>query len=335
MTQPLLELSGTTVLFGTVRALDNVYLRILEGSVTAVVGPSGCGKTTLLKTLAGLLTPDGVYFKGSRAESIPPKERRVALVFQGGYVPAFWTVRTAFRAILNASGVDRTSIDRVLEQTGIPHLLSERGDARPGELSGGQRQRLALALALVSDPAVILLDEPFSGLDRALHDTLRYELAETLRELRKTVVLVTHDKDDAMVVGDRIAVMHAGSILEIGPPQDVYERPSSRVAAEALGALNVLPASLATPLAAHRPLAATVGIRPEWLTFGSRGIPATVTHVAFLGESKTIRVLGAGHPLFVRMHAEERVPNIGKLVHVSLEPGREPLFFDERGTRIT
>ncbi len=226
--------------FGAVVAVDEATLAVERGEFLALLGPSGCGKTTLLRLVAGFDAPDSgaVRIGGETVAGprwVPPERRHVAMVFQDYALFPHLTVAENV-----AFGVPRSR-----RRARVPEVLRLVGLAGcerryPHELSGGQQQRVALARALAPEPAVVLLDEPWSNIDPLLRSSMRDELAAILRAARATVVLVTHDREEAFSVADRIAVMHAGRIEQTGTPEEVYYRPASRWSAEFVGASNVL-----------------------------------------------------------------------------------------------
>jgi multiple sugar transport system ATP-binding protein len=214
-----------------------------------LVGPSGCGKSTLLRLVAGLDEPTGGrVLLGSRDLSgVPPQDRDVAMVFQGYALCPHRTVRGNIAFPLEMRSVPRADRDRQIDEVagllGIGHLL----DRHPQNLSGGERQRVAIARALVRHPKLFLFDEPLANLDAGLRAELRVELAALVRRLQVTAVFVTHDQAEAMTMGDRIAVLSAGSLQQIGTPREIYQRPSNRFVATFLGTppMNVVAAAVA------------------------------------------------------------------------------------------
>jgi iron(III) transport system ATP-binding protein len=237
----MIRLDAVTKRFGDVVALDATSMCVDRGEVVAVLGPSGCGKTTLLRLIAGFERPGAGTVEVDRRRVagpdvwIPPEERRVGMVFQDYALFPHLTVAENV-----GFGLPRRS-----RSSRTPQLLSAVGldglDRRyPHELSGGQQQRVALARALAPEPDVILLDEPWSNVDPFLRETLRDEVADIIRPLGTTVVLVTHDREEAFSLGDRIALMRAGAVVQEGTPEELYFAPVSRWAAEFVGAANLV-----------------------------------------------------------------------------------------------
>ena len=291
--------------FGPVRAVDGVDLEVGEGDVGAVLGPSGCGKTTLLRLLAGFERPDGdgLIRIGERVVAcggvfLPPEKRRIGMVFQDYALFPHLTVRGN---VAYARG-DKT--DEVLELVGLQALA----DRHPSELSGGQQQRVALARALAGTPDLVLLDEPFSGLDAALRARVRGEVREILRAAGVTALFVTHDQEEALSLADRVVVMDAGRVQQSGTPEEVYGRPATRWVAEFLGEADVLPGEVRdgfaecelgrVPVEAGLSGAADVLVRPESvaLSLTHRGglrpeVDAVVVEREFFGHDQLVHVV--------------------------------------------
>ncbi|HEV2088957.1 MAG TPA: ABC transporter ATP-binding protein, partial [Cryptosporangiaceae bacterium] len=234
---------GARKAFGDVSVLDGVDVSVAAGSILALLGPSGCGKTTLLRCIAGLERPDaGEVRIGARTVSgdgvfVPPERRRVGMVFQDWALFPHLSVgrNVGFglsRPERRAGGVEAALA--LVELTGL-------ADRMPATLSGGQQQRVALARALANRPAVILLDEPFSNLDAALRVSIRAEVQRLLRQLSVTAVFVTHDQEEAFVLGDEVAVLLDGTLVQQAPPSDVYDAPATRAVAAFVGDANFVP----------------------------------------------------------------------------------------------
>jgi spermidine/putrescine transport system ATP-binding protein len=225
-----------------VRAVDDVSLAVREGEFFALLGPSGCGKTTTLRAIAGFEEPTSgeVLLRGRPVHGVPPFHRPVNTVFQDYALFPHMTVRQnvmfGLRMARVATAEARRRADEALDLVHLPGV----GDRRPGQLSGGQRQRVALARALVNRPAVLLLDEPLGALDLKLRKAMQYELKQLQQQVGITFVYVTHDQEEALTMADRIAVMSAGKALQVGPPDAVYERPSSRFVADFIGETNFI-----------------------------------------------------------------------------------------------
>ena len=238
-----LRVVGVGKRFGDVVAVDDASLGVRKGEILAFLGPSGCGKSTLLNMIAGFERPDQgeLWLAGKRIDTLPPGRRGAAMVFQHYALFPHMTVAGNIGYGLKARGQPHQVVTaRVGEML---RLLQLKGleDRYPGALSGGQRQRVAIARALAIRPSVLLLDEALSALDKNLREAMQIELSLLLRSLDITTILVTHDQREAFAVGDRIALMDAGRIVQVGPPQAVYDAPGSRFAIEFLGSANRFP----------------------------------------------------------------------------------------------
>jgi iron(III) transport system ATP-binding protein len=290
-----LAVEGLAKAFGGTPVLDGVRLQVPSGKVVALLGPSGCGKTTLLRCIAGLERPDAgeVRLAGRRlcaaGEFVPPERRRIGMVFQDGalfpHLSVAGNVAYGLRREQRQGG-------RVEEALALVDLAGF-GERAPASLSGGQQQRVALARALVTQPTALLLDEPFSNLDTLLRVQIRAEVQRLLADLGVTAVFVTHDQEEAFVVGDEVAVMLGGRIVQQTTPAELYRAPASRAVAGFLGDANLLPGVAASGLAdtpvGRVPLRdelhgdVDVLLRPEQLRVAA-GRQATVDAVEYYGH---------------------------------------------------
>jgi len=234
--------------FGNVQAVDGVDLDVHSGEIMALLGPSGCGKTTTLRCIAGLEKPDSgeIWIDGKLVSSknvfLPPEKRNIGMVFQSY---ALWPHMTVFNNIAYPLKIRkfpkneiRLRVNEMLEMVG----LKEMAERYPHQLSGGQQQRVALARAIVYQPRLLLLDEPLSNLDAKLREQMRYELRQLLKDIGITAVYVTHDQEEAFVIADRITIMNAGKIIQIGKPIEIYEKPANTFVAGFIGRVNVFKA---------------------------------------------------------------------------------------------
>lgn len=326
-----LHLDGVTKTFGPVTAVDAVDLHVPQGSFTAVLGPSGCGKTTLLRMVAGFVTPDAgsIRFDGrvvaGEGRSVPPQQRRVGYVPQEGAL--FPHLDVAANIGFGLPRARRRSA-RVAEMLDLVELPASYATRHPHELSGGQQQRVALARALAPDPTVVLLDEPFSSLDAALRVTTGRAVARALHAAGATAVMVTHDQDEALSLADQVAVMRSGRLVQAATPRDLYRTPVDPDVARFVGGATVLPAQVhdgvahcalgAVPLAGPCPDgAAQVLVRPEQLRIdGSEGaVEARIDEISFYGHDAAVRlyVLPDGPALVARVLGLES-PGVGATV---------------------
>ncbi|WP_395714636.1 ABC transporter ATP-binding protein [Reyranella sp.] len=255
-------ISGVSRSFGTVRAVDQVDLTVGDGEFFTLLGPSGCGKTTLLRMIAGFCELDrgAIRFGRTRIDQLPAHVRDIGMVFQNYAVFPNLTVAGNVAYGLKARKVAGTEIDRRVDEALALVQLSGYGARWPHQLSGGQLQRVAIARALVIRPQVLLFDEPLSNLDARLRVNMRTEIRELQKSLGITAIYVTHDQEEAMSVSDRIALMNAGRLEQVGVPVDIYRHPVSRFAAEFMGTTNLLAGS-----ALDRAGEKLVSLRPEAL----------------------------------------------------------------------
>jgi thiamine transport system ATP-binding protein len=320
-----LSLRDVSKSFDGVAALQDVSLDVADGEFFTLVGPSGCGKTTTLRAIAGFESPDSgsVRFGEREMSGVPPENRDVGIVFQNYALFSHMTVgeNVAYGLRFRETPGNQSTDERVadlLELVDLPGF-EERS---PDELSGGQRQRVALARALAPGPDVLLLDEPMSALDARLRQNLRTQVKRIQSELGITTVYVTHDQEEALAVSDRVAVMHDGRVEQVGRPEDVYRRPSSRFVAEFLGENNVFAGEVeAGPgesdgtvrvgdatfrlagLDAPDGETVTFCVRPEHLVRGpaENGFEAAVETVEFLGESFRVHLDWDGRDVTLRV----------------------------------
>ncbi len=240
----VVEIKGIKKYFDEVKAVNGVSLSIEEGELVVILGPSGCGKTTLMRMIAGLEKPTAgdIVIGNEVVTQLPPRDRQIAMVFQSYALYPHMSVYNNIAFPLKAQKQPRKAMKEKVEKTatllGIDHLL----ERKPRQLSGGERQRVALCRALVKEPKVLLLDEPLSNLDAKLRAIARGELQQFQRKLGITTIFVTHDQIEAMAMGDRIVVMNAGKVRQVGTPQDVYDNSADTFVATFLGSppMNLL-----------------------------------------------------------------------------------------------
>jgi putative spermidine/putrescine transport system ATP-binding protein len=240
------RLDGIVKRFGDTVALQDVHLPIRRGELMTLLGPSGCGKTTLLNLVAGFLAPDSgeITIDGQRVTDVPPYRREIGMMFQSYALFPHMDVAANVGYGLRMRRVPREEIARRVADALALVKLTGLEDRRPKQLSGGQQQRVALARALVIRPKVLLLDEPFSALDKSLRASMQVEIKEIQRKLGVTTIFVTHDQSEALSLSDRIAVMCEGRIRQCAAPDEVYRRPTDRFVASFVGDVNVLPARI-------------------------------------------------------------------------------------------
>ncbi|PHV11836.1 ABC transporter ATP-binding protein [Chitinimonas sp. BJB300] len=347
-------LRGIRKSFGEIETLHGIDLEIQDGEFVVFVGPSGCGKSTLLRTIAGLedITAGELTIGGQHCNDIPPAKRGIAMVFQSYALYPHMTVAENMAFGLKLAGATKEEMKQVVDRAAkilqIEHLL----ERKPKALSGGQRQRVAIGRAIVRKPNVFLFDEPLSNLDAALRVQMRIEITKLHRELKTTMIYVTHDQVEAMTLADRIVVLNAGNVEQVGAPLALYHHPRNLFVAGFIGSpkMNFVQATLAevldgaamvklvdgTLVRAHVNAGAgrvgspvTLGIRPEHFVVDSpsNAIAGQVVAAEHLGEATIfyLHVQGASDHLVVRAHATHAA-KAGETIHVSAAPAHCYLF---------
>ncbi|GAC1695690.1 MAG: sn-glycerol-3-phosphate ABC transporter ATP-binding protein UgpC [Candidatus Limnocylindrales bacterium] len=335
----------------TAAAVRGLSLDVHDHELLVLLGPSGCGKTTALRMLAGLEEVDrgDIRIDGRSVVGLEPKDRDVALVFQSYALYPHLSARENIRYPLKLRKLDRPEQDRkvnaVAEMLGIGHLLPRR----PAQLSGGEQQRVALARAIVREPRVFLMDEPLSNLDAKLRVHTRTELKTLQRELGTTMVFVTHDQAEAMSLANRIAIMSAGLLQQVGTPDEVYDHPANLFVAEFIGSppMNILDARRegetlitaggwrlpAPPLRGSPGGELAIGFRPEGIAIVAEGQPAEVVAVEPLGSEVIVDVRVGGQPLKVRAAPDVR-PAPGSMVQLRADPAAVRVFDRSSGAAL-
>ena len=236
----ILELRNVTKRFGNFAAVDNVSFSVQKGKVLSLLGPSGCGKTTTLRLISGFENIDegSIFISGKEVMNKRPYERNVGLLFQDYALFPHMTVEENVKYGMKYRGFEKKLIpDRINEMLELVKLTGFK-KRKPSQLSGGQQQRVALARSLATSPEIILLDEPLSALDAKLRQELRFELKEILNSVNATTIVVTHDQEEAMSLGDTVIVMNEGKIIQEGLPTEIYEKPNTKFVAEFVGRSN-------------------------------------------------------------------------------------------------
>ncbi len=330
----IVSVTGISRAYGRKLAVDRADLTLSRGHILGLLGASGSGKSTLLRAIAGLESIDGgtIAIDGevvsTPSRTTPPEARRVGMVFQDfalfPHLSVAQNIGFGLKGLADRDAIVIALLDRV--------RLSGRGKAFPHTLSGGEQQRVALARALARDPAVILLDEPFSSLDGSLRAEVREDLMRALRDSGASAIVVTHDAEDAMIMADDLALMDAGRVIQTGTPQDCYEHPKSIRAARLLGPFNAIPATVAKGTAISilgtRPTtlpegAAWMGLRPGDLTLasGEHSIAGRVLSIVYAGPYRVLRI--AVGDVTLTVHVTGAVPSVGETV--PLAPVRDRL----------
>ncbi len=328
-------LDKVTKRFGDVEVIPPLDLTIEEGEFTVFVGPSGCGKSTLLRLIAGLedVTDGLIQIDGTDATSLAPAKRRLAMVFQSYALYPHMSVRKNIAFPLKMAGLGRAEIKRRVDNAASVLNLTDYLDRRPGQLSGGQRQRVAIGRAIVREPAAFLFDEPLSNLDAALRVGMRLEISELHERLRTTMIYVTHDQVEAMTMADKIVVLQAGVIEQVGSPLELYKAPKNKFVAGFIGSpkMNFVEGPEAAKYGAH-----TIGIRPEHIEVSAdsgawSGVVSVSEH---LGSDTFFHVhdTGLADSITVRADGDVGFRHGDK---VFLQPREELIHrFDAQGQRI-
>lgn len=333
-----LSVHGVSKAYGSRPAVVAADLTLRRGQITCLLGPSGCGKSTLLRLIAGLELPDaGVIEAGGRRLSwagaaVAPEDRGIGLVFQDyALFPHMTALQNVAFGLRSLPGRQRKArAQAMLEAV----QLGSRGGAWPHALSGGEQQRVALARALARAPEILLLDEPFSGLDAHLKGEVRLSLTEALRAAGATVLVVTHDAREALLMADDLVLMHGGQIIQSGAPRDCYLDPVSPEAARLLGEVNLIPGQVRGGLA-HTPFGAVpatscadgpavVMVRPEGLRLIEAGALAHVAQVRFGGGYHEVQLTAERQR--VHAHVSGAAPEAGQTVGVLIDPDLARVF---------
>jgi spermidine/putrescine ABC transporter ATP-binding subunit len=351
MTAPIVRIESVTKRFGAFVAVDQVSLEIPRNAFFALLGPSGCGKTTLLRMLAGFEQPTSgrILIDGEDMSHVPPNRRPVNMVFQSYAVFPHMTVAENVGYGLRVSGVAPAEIAPRVEDALRMVRLEGFAERAPDRLSGGQRQRVALARALIKRPKLLLLDEPLSALDKKLREGMQLELVRLQHEVGISFVMVTHDQEEALSMASQIAVMEGGRILQLDPPQALYESPNCRFVADFIGAMNLFPATIVgqdgpraivdagclgritVATGDPSPGEVTLAIRPEKMVITGNGAgngagwAGRVAQLAYYGNTSQAHIELDGGPrvtVFLQ-HARRSVDQAlesGRVVRVSFAP---------------
>ena len=301
-----------------VKAVKNFSMTVADKEFLVFVGPSGCGKSTTLRMIAGLedISNGEIYIDGTLVNDVEPKDRDIAMVFQNY---ALWPHLTVFENVafgLRSEGADKETVKREVEAALAVVQLSDFAKRKVTSLSGGQQQRVALARALAVKPRLLLLDEPLSNLDARLRDEMRCEIRRICKEKHLTAVYVTHDRNEALSMADRIAVMHNGVLQQVGTPQEIYGKPRNSFVAKFLGDTNLL-----------RTEAGLISIRPECIRIGDAGeVKAELVSGTYLGDhSEWVFCTEAGEKLLVTEYAPPP-RSAGETFFLSFDESRKVLL---------
>lgn len=341
-----LQLSGLVKRYAGTAAVENVDLDVSSGEFLTLLGPSGSGKTTTLSMIAGFTEPtDGsVVCDGEEITAIPPHKRGLGMVFQNYSLFPHLSVRENVEFPLRQRGVPKPErAQRALEALELVEL-GARANAKPSQLSGGQQQRVAIARALVFEPRLLLMDEPFGALDRALRERLQLELRSLHKELGITVIFVTHDQEEALTLSDRIAVFNEGRIEQVGTPEDLYERPETLFVARFIGESNALTGEVAAGIftgasGMRFPAADAVSgpsvaiVRPERLrVIGAHDpgedcvVDGVIRDITYLGAQRRVEIDTDDGQIIVRAGVEAVIPGVGAPVRLTWSAAHTAIF---------
>ncbi|MEO1550142.1 MAG: ABC transporter ATP-binding protein [Pseudomonadota bacterium] len=334
--------------FGETQVIKGVDLEIEDGEFVVFVGPSGCGKSTLLRMIGGLedISRGGIEIDGRDVTDQPPSKRGLSMVFQSYALYPHMSVRENMGFALKTAGAPRTEIDAKVQAAAETLRLNDYLDRRPKDLSGGQRQRVAIGRSIVREPTAFLFDEPLSNLDAALRVEMRYEISKLHQALSATMIYVTHDQVEAMTLADRIVVLEAGRIVQVGTPRALYADPENTFVAQFIGSpkMNVLPCEVAggqavvpggRPTGVAPNAATQLGIRPEHIATvdaGEGACDGTVDVIEYLGADTFVLFdCGAAGRINVRL-AGETTLEVGARAGLLFDPERT-LYFQSNGER--
>ncbi|TBZ01330.1 ABC transporter ATP-binding protein [Rhizobium leguminosarum] len=348
----MINLRNVRKFYGALEVIKGVDITVEDGEFAVFVGPSGCGKSTLLRMIAGLegIDDGDLILNGKRINDVPPDKRGIAMVFQSYALYPHMSVAENIGFSLSLKKVPEAEIRRQVECVAEILQLTDYLDRRPAALSGGQRQRVAIGRAIIKKPALILFDEPLSNLDSALRVQMRAELQRLHRELKATVVYVTHDQVEAMTMADRIVVLNKGVVAQAGAPMSLYHEPDNEFVATFIGSpkMNVIPVTITRPAAGkvhlNSPIGlsldladangalpqgdAKLGIRPEHLKIAAEGqdhFTAEVVIVERLGVETYMTVGSQEQPIVVRAEGDIAV-RPGDRVSLTADPAACHLF---------
>ena len=347
MTDIAVDLKGVTLTYGSFVAVKNVDLKIDKGSFVTLLGPSGCGKTTILRSIAGLVSPTAgeIIVAGRRINDVPIYKRNIGLVFQNYALFPHKTVADNIAFGLKYRSVPKgqiaAKVKRALDMVRLPGVEKKL----PSQLSGGQQQRIALARAIVIEPDVLLLDEPLSALDANLREEMRVELKIIQREVGITTIFVTHDQEEALAMSDRIVVMNHGLIEQNGTPEDVYRKPASKFVASFLGQSNLIAGTIAStaegrakvtlengatieadaPASAKKGDKVTVIVRAQRLDVAKAGkgpnkLKGKIAATSYLGGSAIYAIEADGLKLQANTIIDDKVFREGDMVDIGFAP---------------
>lgn len=348
-----IDINSIVKSYGKVDVIHGIDVHIEEGEFAVLVGPSGCGKSTLLRMIAGLedITGGDISIGGRVVNNLAPKDRDIAMVFQNYALYPHMSVARNMGYSLRINGVSKPEISKAVHRAAEILGLEELLDRNPGQLSGGQRQRVAMGRAIVRDPAVFLFDEPLSNLDAKLRVKMRAEIKTLHQRLKTTTVYVTHDQIEAMTMADKIVVLEAGCISQVGSPLELYDKPANRFVATFIGspAMNIMTGVVLSNEAIQLPdgqqimlknnfdrqRRIDIGVRPEHLRISetNEGLTAEVTLVEPTGSETLVSCQFSGGQLLVSVKERTELKP-GDLVKLSVVPDCHHFFDHASGESL-
>ncbi|EMD4809323.1 sn-glycerol-3-phosphate ABC transporter ATP-binding protein UgpC [Salmonella enterica] len=337
--------------YGNVNIIKGISLDIHEGEFIVLVGPSGCGKSTLLRMIAGLedITSGELLMHGEIVNTLPAKKRDIAMVFQSYALYPHMKVRDNMSFALRLANVSKSErmekVEQAAEILGLTHLL----DRLPRELSGGQRQRVAMGRALVRDPKAFLFDEPLSNLDAKLRHKMRGEIRKIHQRMGRTTIYVTHDQTEAMTMADRIVVLNAGHIEQVGTPESLYRNPDNLFVAGFIGTpeINTIKGMIQNgDIVLHNgyrfscPFSLSIegkeiicAVRPHHMRFSDSGMPAEIVLVETTGEGQEIQARSENQEIIVVSNEKQEI-TVGEKVWLNFDAANVFLFDAQSGERL-
>ncbi|ECD8073766.1 sn-glycerol-3-phosphate ABC transporter ATP-binding protein UgpC [Salmonella enterica] len=337
--------------YGNVNIIKGISLDIHEGEFIVLVGPSGCGKSTLLRMIAGLedITSGELLMHGEIVNTLPAKKRDIAMVFQSYALYPHMKVQDNMSFALRLANVSKSErmekVEQAAEILGLTHLL----DRLPRELSGGQRQRVAMGRALVRDPKAFLFDEPLSNLDAKLRHKMRGEIRKIHQRMGRTTIYVTHDQTEAMTMADRIVVLNAGHIEQVGTPESLYRNPDNLFVAGFIGTpeINTIKGMIQNgDIVLHNgyrfscPLSLSIegkeiicAVRPHHMRFSDSGMPAEIVLVETTGEGQEIQARSENQEIIVVSNEKQEI-TVGEKVWLNFDAANVFLFDAQSGERL-
>ena len=346
MLQPILQIENIDKTFTEGKVLSGISFEMYPGEIIALLGPSGCGKSTLLGIIAGIENPDKgtIYWNGTQINDLPPHRRGFGLMFQEDvlfpHMDVFENVAFGLKMQKKDNEYIRRKVAEILDLVGLLELKERKINS----LSGGEQQRVALARSIAPEPGLLMLDEPLSSLDRTLRERLLSEIKRILQELNQTAIYVTHDQEEAFSIADRIVLMRAGKVEQIGKPEEIYNQPTSQFAARFLGLSNLIPGTVTTingqhiidsslgiiPFDGIHQGSITLLVRPDSAVINGTGglsLHGIIIEKTFLGNLCHVTIMANGTRLKFYFLASSKIPQVDENIQFTINTeGIIPIF---------